>query len=193
MRGLLLFLVPLLLLLGGCATTDTTRPRDLENLCAIFREKPAWHDAAIKARDKWGIPVPVPFAIMYQESTFRAEARPPRNYFLGLIPWGRVTSAYGYAQAEDNTWADYKRETGAWFVSRDNFSDSMDFMGWYMTKTRRLTGVPFSDAYDQYLSYHEGWTGYRRGTYKSKAWLTRVARIVQARASRFAAQYRYCP
>ena len=56
-----------------------------------------------------------------------------------------------------------------------------------------LTGVPFNDAYDQYLSYHEGWTGYRRGTYKSKPWLMRVARIVQARASRFAAQYRYCP
>lgn len=192
MRGLLLFLVPLLLLLGGCAT-DTSRPRDLDNLCAIFREKPAWHEAAVKAHDKWGIPVPVPFAIMYQESTFRAQARPPRRYFLGIVPWGRVTSAYGYAQAEDNTWDDYKRETGAWFVSRDDFSDAMDFMGWYMTKTRRLDGVPFGDAYDQYLSYHEGWTGFRRGSYKRKAWLMRVARIVQARADRFAAQYQYCP
>jgi hypothetical protein len=191
MRGLLLFLVPLLLLLGGCATTS--RPHDPENLCAIFSEKPDWRAAAVKAHDKWGIPVPVPFAMMYQESSFRADAEPPRYYFLGFIPWGRVSSAYGYAQAKDDTWADYKHEAGGWFASRDNFADSMDFMGWYMTKTQRLTGVPLSDAYNQYLSYHEGWTGFRNGSYKAKAWLIRVSRIVQERANRFAAQYRNCP
>ena len=56
---------------------------------------------------KWGAPVPVPIAMMYQESSFKHDALPPRYYFLGFIPWGRVSSAYGYAQAKDETWADY--------------------------------------------------------------------------------------
>jgi hypothetical protein len=190
MRGLLLLAT--LLLLAGCATS-TSRPQNPENLCEIFREKPDWRDAAVKAHDKWGVPVPVPIAMMYQESSFKADAQPPRYYFLGLIPWGRVSSAYGYAQVKDETWDDYKREAGGWFASRDNFADSVDFMGWYMTKTRKLAGVPLNDTYGQYLSYHEGWTGYRNRSYASKAWLVKVARQVQARADRFTAQYRSCP
>jgi len=188
MRAVLL-LAPLLLL-AGCAGTPP--PADPENLCAIFREKPDWHDAALKARDKWGVPVQVPIAMMYQESSFREDALPPRYYFLGFIPWGRVSSAYGYAQAKDETWADYRREAGGWFSSRSDFGDSLDFMGWYMTKTQRLAGVSKWDAYGQYLAYHEGWTGYRNRSYAGKAWLVRVARQVQARAERFGAQYKRC-
>ena len=41
-----------------------------------------------------------------------------------------------------------------------------DFMGWYMTKTRKLTGVSLSDAKNQYLAYHEGQVGYLKGSYK---------------------------
>jgi hypothetical protein len=178
-------------LLAGCAAP--TRPTQPENLCAIFREKPDWREAAAHARDKWGVPVPIPLAMMYQESSFRYDALPPRYYFLGLIPWGRVSSAYGYAQAKDETWDDYQREAGGWFSSRDDFGDSMDFMGWYMSKTQRLNGVSKWDAYGQYLNYHEGWTGYRNRSYEAKAWLIQVARQVQARAERFAAQYQTCP
>jgi hypothetical protein len=190
MRGLLLS--ALLLVLAGCASTPI-RPANPENICSIFRDKPDWRRAAQKASDKWGIPVQVPIAMMYQESSFRADAQPPRYYFLGLIPWGRVSSAYGYAQAKDETWDDYKHEAGGWFSSRDDFDDSMDFMGWYMTKSQRLAGVSKSDAYGQYLSYHEGWSGYRSRSYEGKAWLMRVASIVQARADRFAGQLRTCP
>ncbi|ANY15276.1 lipoprotein [Bordetella pseudohinzii] len=179
-----------LLALAGCASTRP--PGDPENICAIFREKPDWHDAALKVQEKWGAPVQVPIAMMYQESSFRHDALPPRYYFLGFIPWGRVSSAYGYAQAKDETWSDYKREAGGWFSSRDNFADSLDFMGWYMSKTQRINGVSKWDAYGQYLNYHEGWTGYRNRSYERKAWLQRVARQVQARAERFGAQYKQC-
>ncbi|AKQ56837.1 hypothetical protein ACLQ8Z_17505 [Bordetella hinzii] len=179
-----------LLALAGCASTRP--PGDPENICAIFREKPDWHDAALKVQEKWGAPVQVPIAMMYQESSFRHDALPPRYYFLGFIPWGRVSSAYGYAQAKDETWSDYKREAGGWFSSRDNFADSLDFMGWYMSKTQRINGISKWDAYGQYLNYHEGWTGYRNRSYERKAWLQRVARQVQARAERFGAQYKQC-
>ncbi|MVW70581.1 MULTISPECIES: hypothetical protein [unclassified Bordetella] len=180
----------LLLILGGCATTPPSNPEDL---CEIFREKPSWRKAAVKMRDKWGVPVQVPFAMMYQESSFRHDALPPRYYILGFIPWGRVSTAYGYAQAKDETWADYKREAGGWMASRENLADSLDFMGWYISKTQRINGVSKWDAYGQYLNYHEGWTGYRNRSYDKKAWLKRVAQLVQARAERFGAQYRKCP
>lgn len=177
-------------LLGGCATTPPSNP---ENLCEIFREKPQWREAAQDMNKRWGVPVQVPFAMMYQESSFRHDALPPRYYFLGFIPWGRVSSAYGYAQAKDDTWEDYQREAGSWFSSRDDLDDALDFMGWYISKSQRLNGVSKWDAYGQYLNYHEGWGGYRNRSYEKKAWLKRVARQVQARAERFGAQYRQCP
>ncbi len=177
------------LVLAGCATVPPSSP---ENLCQIFREKPDWHRAALAAEKKWGVPPQVPMAMMYQESGFRHDARPPRYYFLGFIPWGRVSSAYGYAQAKDETWADYKREAGGRFASRSNFSDSLDFMGWYISKSQRLNGVSKWDAYGQYLNYHEGWSGYRNRSFERKGWLVNVARQVQSRAERFGTQYRGC-
>ena len=77
------------------------------------------------------------------------------RYFLGIIPLGRESSAFGYAQALDGTWADYKKATGRSIARRSSIRDSADFMGWYMTKTRKLTGVSLSDAKNQYLAYHE--------------------------------------
>ncbi len=181
-----LLLPPLLLLaLAGCATAPPSNP---ENICAIFREKPDWHDAALKVQKKWGAPVPVPMAMMYQESSFKQDAVPPRYYFLGIIPWGRVSSAYGYAQAKDETWADYKNDAGGWGASRDNFADALDFMGWYMSKSQRINGVSKWDAYGQYLNYHEGWTGYRNRSFDRKAWLKtgRHARTSSRRSTRAA-------
>ena len=49
-----------------------------------------------------------------------------------------------------------------------------------------------TDTYAQYLNYHEGWGGYRRGSYRNKAWLGPVARKVEARAARYGAQYAGC-
>jgi hypothetical protein len=189
MRPYLLMAV-MLLALTGCATTPPSNP---ENLCDIFREKPSWRKAAQNMNDKWGVPVQVPFAMMYQESSFRHDAQPPRYYFLGFIPWGRVSSAYGYAQAKDETWNDYKREAGGWTSSRESLADSLDFMGWYISKSQRINGVSKWDAYGQYLNYHEGWGGYRNRSYEKKAWLKRVAQLVQTRAERFGAQYKNCP
>ncbi len=84
-------LMPLMLV--GCATTP---PNDVSNLCEIFYEKEDWYDAAEEMREKWGVPIHVPMAMMYQESSFRHDALPPRDYFLfGFIPWGRGGSAYG--------------------------------------------------------------------------------------------------
>ena len=48
-------------------------------------------------------------------------------------------------------------------------------MGWYMAQSSRELGIAMSDTRNQYLAYHEGRSGYRRGSYKSKPWLVKIA------------------
>ncbi|MFT5670515.1 MAG: hypothetical protein ACJAU4_001167 [Glaciecola sp.] len=186
----LLFVLLCTLFLGACSTTQ---PSDRENLCRIFEEKDNWFDAAADMREKWGVPIHVPMAMMYQESSFRHNAKPPRDYVLfGLIPWGRVSSAYGYAQAKTMTWDDYKRETGNTFADRDDFEDAIDFMGWFISKTHTINKVSKWDAKIQYLNYHEGWGGYKRKSYRKKTWLVGVANKVNERSLRYASQLKTC-
>ncbi|PHX37115.1 hypothetical protein AO284_39465, partial [Pseudomonas sp. NZIPFR-PS2] len=120
------------------------------------------------------------------------DALAPRKYLLWIIPWGRVSTAAGYAQAKDEVWNDYRKSTGRSGASRQDFDDAIDFVGWYMDKTYTVNGVYKYDAYGQYLNYHEGWGGYRQRTYAAKAWLPPVASKVQARSQMYAAQYARC-
>lgn len=175
--------------LTGCAASPPSNP---DNICAIFTQHRGWYEAAKNTREKWGVPIHVPMAMMYQESSFRHNAAPPMRYFLGFIPIGRASSAYGYAQAKTGTWDDYVKETGNYWSSRSDFDDAIDFMGWFIYKTQKLNGVSKWNAKQQYLNYHEGWGGYKRGSYKSKAWLIKVADRVDARSRRYAAQYNQC-
>jgi hypothetical protein len=176
-------------LLTGCSSAP---PREPDNLCAIFEEKSDWYAAALDMNKRWGTPVYVPMAIMYQESGFRHDARPPMRWFLGLVPYGRASSAYGYSQAKTMTWSDYEQETGHSWSSRDDFADAIDFVGWYTHKSQKLNGISKWDARNQYLAYHEGWGGYRNSSYRSKAWLMAVAGKVDQRSRRYASQYNQC-
>lgn len=189
MLRLILILSAITTLLAGCATPP---PKNPDNICEIFRENRDWYEAALDAKDKWGAPVHVPIAMMYQESSFKHNAKPPMGYFLGCIPIGRASDAYGYAQAKTLTWDDYVRETGNGWASRSDFDDAMDFMGWFIYKTNKINGVSKWDAKKQYLNYHEGWGGFKRGTYWKKKWLVHISDKVEARSKRYAAQYRSC-
>ncbi len=184
-----LVIILLACIFSGCASKP---PRNPDNICHIFEEKPGWYKAAKRAEKKWGAPLQVPMAMMYQESRFNSKARPPRNYLLGFIPWTRKSSAFGYSQAKTGTWKDYRRETGNGWADRDDFSDAIDFMGWFIAKTHTINKVSKWDARNQYFNYHEGWGGYRKGTYKRKKWLINVAEKVHIRASNYGAQYRAC-
>ncbi len=185
-------LIPLLLLsllASGCASLPPAQP---DNICSVFHQKRGWHTVATKAEKKWDSSMPIAMAIMNQESAFRAKARPPRKYLLGIIPWKRPSSAYGYAQVIDGTWEQYVKATGAYWRKRNNFADATDFVHWYMREARKQNGVSKNDAYNLYLNYHEGTTGYRRGTYKKKKWLAGVALKVQRRSENYRAQYERC-
>nr|WP_231124717.1 hypothetical protein [Piscirickettsia salmonis] len=83
---------------------------------------------------------------------------------MGFIPWSRPTSAYGYAQATDGTWATYQRSTGNSRSSRTDFADAIDFVGWYANRSYSRLGIAKNNAYSLYLAYHEGDGGYRKRT-----------------------------
>ena len=183
MPRILLLAAAALALLAGCASDS--QPRNVENACAIFDERPHWRRAVDAAERKWGAPAHVQLAIIHQESAFRPDAEPPKRYALGFIPWGRVSSAYGFSQAIDGTWDWYKEETGNGWASREDFDDATDFIGWYMDRSRRVNGIAMGDAFNQYLAYHEGHAGWRRGSWRSKQWLQQVARKVQRRAETY--------
>ncbi|EAQ03973.1 lipoprotein, putative [Pseudooceanicola batsensis HTCC2597] len=157
-----------------------------------MQERKPYARAFRRVERRWGVPTHVMMAMIHQESKFDSNARTPHRFALGIIPMGRQSSAYGYSQALDGTWGDYKRETGNRRARRNDFNDATDFMGWYMTKTRDKLGIPLSDTYNQYLAYHDGHTGYRRGTWKSKAWLVDVAQRVAARAQVYRVQLSNC-
>ncbi|MEO2266349.1 transglycosylase SLT domain-containing protein [Pseudoalteromonas pernae] len=176
-------------IMTGCATAPPKQPDDI---CKIFEEKEDWYFDAKDAQEKWGSPKHVLMAMMYQESSFKHDAAPPMEYFLGFIPVGRASDAYGYSQAKTMTWDDYIRETGNGGADRDDFDDAIDFMAWFVWKTHQVNGVSKWDAYAQYLNYHEGWGGYKRGTYKNKKWLMSVANKVKSRAGRYGVQLKRC-
>lgn len=174
---------------GGCTASV---PPDIDDACAIFRENRDWYRAGQKVEKRWGTSIDVQLAIIHQESGFRPKARPPRKRFLWIFPGARPSNAYGYAQALDSTWNGYRKETGNRGADRDDFADAVDFVGWYTAKSRRVCGIRANDAYSLYLAYHEGNGGFRRGTYRRKAWLMDTARRVERRAARFRGQLRTC-
>lgn len=182
----------LVMVVAGCGARNHSAPRDLENACAILDERPHYLRAFRSAERSWGVPVPVIMAMIYQESKFIGDNRPPHRYALGVIPVGRQSSAFGYSQALDGTWREYQEAHGGRGTRRDNIHHAADFMGWYMSQTRDQLSIPMTDARNHYLAYHEGRTGYRRGSYNAKAWLVRIAREVADRAVIYDVQLRQC-
>ncbi|MEY8803369.1 lytic transglycosylase [Leisingera sp. XS_AS12] len=182
----------LLLAVASCGGGYNTPPRNLDNACSIIQQRPEYLKAFRKTQKRWGVPVHVQMATIYHESRFRGDARTPHQYVLGVIPVGRQSSAYGYSQALDGTWDDYRRETGNRRAKRDRISDATDFMGWYMRKSYERNGIALYDARNQYLAYHEGHSGFARGSYHAKSWLMRVAAQAEARAQMYQAQLATC-
>ncbi|MEJ2644771.1 MAG: hypothetical protein P8180_07530 [Gammaproteobacteria bacterium] len=175
-RGCILLLL-LVTCLSGCSTTP---PRNISNSCSIFEQKDDWYASAYDSYRKWGVPVYVQLAIIYQESRFVSDAKPPRGRLLWVIPWFRTSSAYGYAQIKDGTWDRYLDATGRWHADRDDFADVVDFIGWYCDLSHRLLGISKSDS------------GHLHQPRLSQIGAAAVARAVQARAYRYRIQLDHC-
>lgn len=176
-------------LLIGCSPSP---PKSVTNSCVMLDDKSSWYKSLKKVQKEYGTPKHVLLAMMRQESAFKHNAKTKKKYVFGFIPWGRESSAYGYAQVKDGTWKWYQQRTGRSGADRDDFYDAVRFMGWYTDVSQRTLGISKWDAYNQYLAYHEGHGGWKRKNYNKKPWLIKVARKVKGYAATYAAQLHKC-
>ena len=172
----------------GCASTP---PKQQHDICAVFDQHPSWYDYAKQAEREWGTPAQILVAFVRHESSYRDKAKPPYRWFL-FIPLGRPSSATGYAQIQDPVWREYKAERGGLFKSRADMEDALDFIGWYNHKSHQELGLSKWNARGLYLAYHEGRGGYRRGSYRHKPQLLKIADRVASTASAYGAQLQSC-
>ena len=179
----------LTLALTACVSAP---PRNIANSCAIFEERKSWYKAAKASEQRWGVPIAVNLAFIYQESSFQARVKPDRTKLLWILPGPRPSTAYGFAQALDSTWSEYQRETGNRRASRANFADAIDFVAWYNSRSSQQSRINSNNARDLYFAYHEGNAGFQRGTHRSKEWLLQAANRVQSNASQFGLQLDSC-
>lgn len=180
------------LALAGCAS----KPSQINNVCAVFAQKNGWignwHSAAQSAERKYGVPVPVMMATIRIESGFEQKARPPRRKLLGFIPWKRASTAYGYSQALDGTWDEYRDATGSRLARRTSFADAVEFVGWYHRRSHDQNGIALNDAYNLYLSYYAGHAGYRRGVWRNNSGMQAAARRAADMARSYDQQLQGC-
>jgi hypothetical protein len=124
------------------------------------------------------------------ESDFDWLAKPERLKLFKVIPYKRPSSSFGYSQAVKGTWEQYKKETNNKFASRARFKDSVDFIGWYTNKTKKILKISQSDTFRQYLAYHEGWGNYKN--YKNNQKVIFLAKKVKKQTEKYKAQLKKC-
>ncbi|MGI9344673.1 MAG: hypothetical protein ACR2PW_00210 [Gammaproteobacteria bacterium] len=177
--------------LAACQTTLTV-PAENAHICEIFADNPSWPSHLQRASSRWDISRFQIMAFMYQESRFVSDARPP---VVEELSEHEASGAWGYAQATRVTWEEYLEEIGTDRVSRENFRDSADFIGWYNRRTHIALGIPETNTVHLYYAFHEGRGGYQRGTYETpgRAWLREVGKKVEAKEALYRRQSFNCP
>tara|TARA_B100000965_G_scaffold340446_1_gene308731 strand:- start:312 stop:902 length:591 start_codon:yes stop_codon:yes gene_type:complete len=175
-----------ILFLSSCSSI----PKNTADGCSIFSERYLWYKHAKKAELKWGTPIYLQLAIIKIESDFDWLAKPKRHKIFKVIPYRRQSSSLGYSQAIKGTWKQYKNETGNKFATRTRFKDSVDFIGWYTTKTEQILKISKKDAFKQYIAYHEGWGNYKN--YKKKQKIILLAKKVENQSNRYKKQLKKC-
>ena len=180
------FLLLLTLLISACSSI----PQNTSNSCSIFNERYLWYKYAKKTEQKWGTPIYVQLAIIKMESDFDWLAKPPRHKLFKIIPFKRPSSSFGYSQAVNGTWEQYKNETGNKLATRARFKDSVDFIGWYTDKTESILKISKKDSFRQYIAYHEGWGAYKN--YKNNQKVIGLAKKVKNQSDEYKSQLKKC-
>ena len=181
-----LLFIFLFFLISACSSI----PKNTADGCSIFYEKYFWYKHTKKTEKKWGVPIYIQLAIIKTESDFNWLAKPKRLKLFKVIPYKRPSSSFGYSQAVKGTFKQYKNETGNKLARRTRFKDSVDFIGWYMNKTHEILKIPKTDAYRQYVAYHEGWGNYKN--YKNNKKVIILAKRVTAQAEKYRKQIKQC-
>ena len=171
-------------------TSCSSIPKNTADSCSIFSERYLWYKHAKSAEKKWGTPIYIQLAIIKMESDFNWLAKPKRQKIFKVIPYKRPSSSFGYSQAVKGTWKQYKNETGNKLARRTRFKDSVDFIGWYTNKTEKILKISKSDAFKQYIAYHEGWGNYKN--YKNNSKVIGLAKKVKKQSDKYKNQLQKC-
>ena len=124
------------------------------------------------------------------ESDFDWLAKPKRQKIFKVIPYKRPSSSFGYSQAVKGTWKQYKKETNNPLATRTRFKDSVDFIGWYTSKSSKILKISMNDPFKQYIAYHEGWGNYKY--YKTNTKVIKLAKKVKTHSDRYEIQLNKC-
>ena len=180
------FLLIILFIVSSCSSI----PSNTSNSCSIFEERYLWYKHIKKSEQKWGTPIYLQLAIIKMESGFDWLAKPPRKKIFKVIPYKRLSSSFGYSQAVKGTWQQYKIETGNKLARRTRFKDSVDFIGWYTSKSEKILKISKEDAFRQYIAYHEGWGNYKN--YKKNEKIINLAKRVEKQSNIYKKQLFDC-
>ena len=167
-------------------------PKYPQNACKIFGEKYFWYKHTKKSSETYGVPTYVILAFINKESGFNRFAKPKRSKLFKIIPYKRPSSSFGYSQAVKKTWELYKTETDNSLALRTRFKDSVMFIGWYISKTKKINKIPVSDSYRQYLNYYLGWGNYAKKAYKTDKKAIIFAKSVEKQSKIYKSQLREC-
>src|SRR5210317_297822 len=106
------------------------------------------------------------------------------------IPYKIPSTSFGYSQAINGTWEQYKKETGNKLAVRTRFKDSVDFIGWYTSKSSSILNISKTDAFKQYVAYHEGWGNYKH--YKKNKKIINLAKRFEKQSNVYKNQLKEC-
>ena len=171
-------------------TSCSSIPKNTSNSCSIFSERYLWYKHTKKTEKKWGTPIYIQLAIIKMESDFNWLAKPKRQKIFKVIPYKRPSSSFGYSQAVKKTWELYKTENNKPLALRTRFKDSVMFIGWYTDKTEKILKIPKTDAFKQYIAYHEGWGNYKN--YKENIKVIGLAKKVKKQSDKYKNQLQKC-
>jgi hypothetical protein len=177
-------IVFVILALSSCSENETKVDKST-GVCKIISQHSGWNKSLKKAQDNYNLSPAFAMAIIYQESNFDANAS------------SKYSSAHGYAQAINGTWKNFQKDVKT-NAKRNNFDDSVQFMGWYMSSLSKSLKLNMSDSTNLYMAYMLGATGfkrYRAGTFKNKNKIIedkKIAAKVTSYAKIYESQFKKC-
>ena len=181
-----IILFTILIIISACSSI----PKNTQNSCAIFEERYLWYKHAKASYERWGAPIHLQLAFVKKESDFDWLAKPPRKKLFKVVPFKRPSSSFGYSQAVKGTWKQYKDETGNKFATRSRFKDSVDFIGWYTSKSNKILKISMKDTFKHYIAYHEGWGNYKN--YRKNKKVISLAKRVEKQSRIYEKQLNIC-
>lgn len=177
---------------GSAISTRSTKTSNIENACSILRENPDWFRAAVRTDLVYGVPIHTQLAFVRHESQFVKDARPLNKNKKTMAHKKYASTAYGFSQALNGTWEQFKSEMKDNRLDRTNFGHSLEFIGWYNSKNIKSGLVRANNVSHLYLAYHEGPSGYKNKSYRKKPWLINYSKAVSETSEKYRKQLSAC-